>query len=299
MNIALCYNDSPRYWTCGSYYLRELAKHDDINVVAHCRIPEDQPIIEKQCGLDIDLMLIIDDGQHWKTHHSRGKLLEKTKTAFVISDLHRSDWAAHRLQMIREWHYDHVFYAQKDFKNNVMKQGYSGFECSLLCHAADPEIFKPMSQISKKHDCGFIGYSNEKRDRFCNVVKQYVDFKHYASVWGDFANRCLNELRICINVPVENDLCNMRTFESAMAGIPMLIQMTEKNGLDEQFADDMYLSFSDENDLKEKLVRLIASSGLRDDMAAKARAHALKNHSYKHRINKIFETMGFPQLKDN
>ena len=165
MNIALCYNDSPRYFTCGSYYLRELSKQDEINIVAHCRIPDDQPVIEASCGLNIDLVLVIDDGTHFKTHHSRGKLLQKTKTAIILSDLHRPDWAKHRLQMIREWHYDHVFYAQKDFKNIVMAQGYTQSECSWLQHAADPEIFKPLPFITKRFDAGYIGFTNQNIDQ--------------------------------------------------------------------------------------------------------------------------------------
>jgi spore maturation protein CgeB len=108
----------------------------------------------------------------------------------------------------------------------------------------------------------------------------------------------MNELKICVNVPVENDTCNMRTFEAAIAGIPLLIQMKDKNGFDEVFNNDMYLAFEEEKDFKEKLVRLVASKELRDSMAKKAREHALTFHTYRSRLNTIFGTLNFPLLKN-
>ena len=298
MNIALAFNDS-RYWSPGSYIKKELSKQDEINIVTHCRIAEDTGICEEQCGLNIDLILVVDDGNpaYMKLHHHRGKL-GKAKTAIALSDLHRSEWASWRLQQIREWHYDHVFYAQKDFKKIVMEQGYTDSEVTWLPHAADPEIFKPLPQITKRFDAGYIGFTNSKRDRYFDIVKQYCNFKHYNSAWGEFANRCMQELKICINIPVENDTCNMRSFESTIGGIPLLIQMDDKNGFDEMFNNDMYLSFKDENDLKEKLVRLIANPELGKSMAEKARVHALAHHSYRNRINTILAKTGFELLKN-
>jgi len=298
MNIALIYSDIERYWTVGSYIKRELSRQDEINIVAHPRIPEDVPIIEESNNLDIDLVLVIDCSVHYKLHHCNGKLSTKTRSAFWISDLHRPDWAKHRLQMIREFKYDHIFYAQKNFKQMILDCNYEEKNVHWLPHAADPEIFKPLPQITKRFDAGYIGFSNSSRDKFFNIVKQYCDFKHYNSAWGEFANRCLQELKICINIPVENDTCNMRSFESTIGGVPLLIQMNDKNGFDEMFKDDMYLSFSDESDLKEKLVRLITNSDLRKSMSEKARVHSLAHHTYRNRINTILAKTGFELLKN-
>jgi spore maturation protein CgeB len=60
----------------------------------------------------------------------------------------------------------------------------------------------------------------------------------------------------------------------------------------------MYLSFSDESDLKEKLVRLITNSDLRKSMSEKARVHSLAHHTYRNRINTILAKTGFELLKN-
>ena len=144
MNIILCYNDINRFFTPGSYVLKELSNQNEIFINAHCRIPEDTGICRESSNPDTDLILIVDDGTHFKMHHERGFLPKKCKVAFWISDLHRSDWSVHRLQMIREFKFDHVFYAQKNFRQKILDCNYQQHECSWLPHATDADIFKPM-----------------------------------------------------------------------------------------------------------------------------------------------------------
>jgi len=297
MNIALIFNDAPRYWTCGSYIKRELSKQDDVQIVAHPRIPEDVPIIEESNNLDIQLTIVIDCSVYYKLHHSNGKLSKNMKTCVWLSDLHREDWARWRIQMIKEFKYDHIFYAQKNFKKIILQSGYSENEISYLPHATDPEIFKPMPWITKKFDIGYVGYSNQKRDRIANIIKDYMKFKHFDSVWELNAARAINELKISINIPVTDDVCNMRTFETMSCGIPLLIENVKGNGLEDLFEPDMYLAYSNDSELKEFAVRLISNKELREQIAKKARNHVLANHTYRNRINTILGVMGFPLLK--
>ena len=297
MNLALCFNDVGRFWTLGSFVIKELAKQDDIVIKTHCRIPEDTGILQEQCKLDLDLILVIDCGTHFKLHHEKGKL-GKAKTAFWVSDLHRSDWAKHRLQMIREFKYDHVFYAQKNFKNIVMQQGYAENQCSWLPHAVDTDIFKPLSWITKKFDTGYVGYLNDRRKKMSEIVSQFVSFKHYSSVWTELANRCLNECKILWNCSVEQDI-NMRVFESLATGIPLITDKIVNNGFEDLFEDDKdLLTYSNEQEMKEKIVRLIASPDLRKYIGENGRKKVLMYHSYRNRINTILGTMGFPLLQN-
>jgi spore maturation protein CgeB len=297
MNLALVFNDSPRYWTVGSFVKRALSQQNDVSIVAHPRIPEDTGILEESNKLDIDLILLIDSSTHYKVHHHKGKL-GKAKTCFWISDLHRQDWSVWRLQMIKEFKFDHVFYAQKNFKEKVMACGYTENECSFLPHATDPEIFKPMPWITKKFDMGFVGYTNPKRDRIINIVKEYMRFKHFDSVWELNAARSMAECKMILNVPVEDDVCNMRLFESMSCQIPLLTENVKNNGLEDLFEPDMYLAYSNDAELKEFAVRLIANREYREQMALKARKHVLAHHTYRNRINSILGTMGFPLLNN-
>jgi len=298
MKIILCYSDEPRYWTVGSYVEKELAGQEEIEILGHPRIPEDTGMCEESCNPDTDLVLVIDSGTHYKIHHHNGKLPKNCKTAIWLSDLHRQDWAAHRLQMIREWHYDHVFYAQKNFKEMVMKEGYEEHECSWLPHSVDPEIFKPMPHISKRWDIGFVGYMNEKREKMFKILNDYMNSKHYSSVWAWTAARSLNELKIGWNCAVEDDI-NMRIFESLATGIPLLTDRIDNNGMNDLFQEDVhFLSYGSEEELKEKAVRLLADSNLREVLGENGRQHVLMNHTYRNRVNTILGTLGFPLLEN-
>jgi hypothetical protein len=296
MNVALVYDDV-RFWTVGSFITKVLAEQPEINIVAHLRIPEDTGVLEYQCGLDIDLILVIDSSTHYKLHHHKGKLGDKVKTCVWLSDLHRADWASWRLQMIREFKYDHVFYAQKNFKQKVLDCGYTEKTCSWLPHAADSDIFKPMPQIQKKCDVGFVGFSNEKRDKVAKVLKDMCDYKQFSTVWAWSAARCINECKIGLNVPVVDDVANMRTFEILSCGLPLLIEKND-NGLEDLLENDMYLAYSSEQELRELAVRLIANSELRKIMGEKGREHVLRHHTYRNRINSLLSTLGFEMLKN-
>jgi len=299
MNLAFVFNDSPRYWTVGSYLKRELAKQDEIDVVAHARIPEDVPIIEEQNKFDIDLVVVVDCSVHYKLHHCKGKLCKKTKTCVWLSDMHRPEWASWRLQMIKEWKYDHVFYAQKNFRDMILKVGYKDTECTYLPHATDSEIFKPMPWIKKRYDIGFVGYNNPKRQSFVNLLKDYMIFKHFDSVWELNAARRLNELKIGFNVSLEDDALNMRSFETMSVGIPLLINRVVGNGMEDFFIEDKdFLAFSDGNELKEKAVRLLANPEMRKIISDSARNKVLAMHTYRNRMNTILGTMGFEMLKN-
>jgi len=303
MNIGLAFNDEKRFWTVGSYVLKELSKQPEINLSGHARIPEDTGMWEEQCGLNVDLIIVIDDGfSHFKLHHHKGKFPKKTKTCIWLSDLHQQSWAAWRLQMIREFKYDHVFYAQKNFRKQVEDCVYEfGKSCSWLPHAADPEIFKPMPQIEKKYDIGYVGYLNEKRIKVAKVLEELVRFKHFSSIWAWSAARAINECKVGFNMSVEpTDNCNMRFFETMSCGIPLLTNYDPDNGMEEILGtniEDKVLIYRNEAELKEKVVRLIASSELRRVLAERARNHFLAFHTYRNRTNTILGTMGFELLR--
>jgi glycosyltransferase involved in cell wall biosynthesis len=304
LNIALCYNDVNRFWTVGSYIQKELALQQDTEIVAHCVIAEDSGILEAQCDKQIDLVLVIDDGvTHFKLHHHTGRFLPKTKFAIWLSDLHRPDWASWRLQMIKEFHYHHVFYAQKSFKEIVMQQGYSEQEVSYLPHAVDSEIFKPMPWITKKYDMGLVGYQNTRRQRAIKVLKEFVNFRHFDSVWAWSAARAINECKIGFNMSVEDsDVCNMRVFETLACEIPLLTNYSPNCGLEDLFGKDFenkMLVYSTEQEMKEKAVRLIACSDLRKQIAYNGRQHVLSFHTYRNRTNSILGTMGFELLQNH
>jgi glycosyltransferase involved in cell wall biosynthesis len=301
MNIALVFDNSKRFWTVGSYIEKVLVRQSEINIVARPCIPEDTGILEEQCGRNIDLICVIDCAVHYKLHHHTGKL-GKAKTCAWISDLHRKDWAEWRLQMIKEFKYDHIFYAQKKFKQMILDCGYTEQTCSWLPHAVDSEIFRPMPWIEKKYDCGYVGYCSERRDKAEKVLGEMMKFKHFDSCWAWAANRALQECKIGFNYSVEDtDICNMRVFETLAAGVPLLTNFANDSGLEELFGTDYenkMLVYKDKHEMKEKAVRLLANPDLRKQLAENGRTHTLMHHTYRNRCNTILATCGFEMLKN-
>jgi spore maturation protein CgeB len=156
-----------------------------------------------------------------------------------------------------------------------------------------------MPQITKRYDIGFVGYNNPKRQAYVNIIKDYMRFKHFDSTWEMHAARCMNELKIGLNISVEDDVLNMRTFETMSVGIPLLINKVVGNGMEDFFEEDRdYLAFSNEQELKEKAVRLIASPDMRRVVSESARTKVLAMHTYRNRLNTVLATLGYDMLKN-
>jgi spore maturation protein CgeB len=78
-----------------------------------------------------------------------------------------------------------------------------------------------------------------------------------------------------------------------------LINKVVGNGMEDFFEEDRdYLAFSNEQELKEKAVRLIASPDMRRVVSESARTKVLAMHTYRNRLNTVLATLGYDMLKN-
>ncbi|MYL82903.1 glycosyltransferase [Desulfovibrio aerotolerans] len=91
------------------------------------------------------------------------------------------------------------------------------------------------------------------------------------------------------------DFVNPRTFELAMCGAFQLV--SDRTYLPELFADDELARFGSMEALREKLAYFLAHPEERADYAARARARALAEHTYAHRMERLlaFVAERFPE----
>jgi spore maturation protein CgeB len=109
--------------------------------------------------------------------------------------------------------------------------------------------------------------------------------------------------KVVLNLSRTNSICNSnyqivpstpapRTYEVAAMGIPQ-IAFFDRPELLEDFEPDQIAVFNTRNEFDDIASRLINDGNDREVMGRKSRAHTLKNHLYRHRLNTIIRTL-FP-----
>jgi len=300
MNVMVFFDYRPRFLTWAQYYLKELSKRPDINILYHgydhvqIGITSDEKLMEKT-----DLILNIDDGTTWFKFHHHTDIIKKhnVKTAYLISDTHENhpEWIEWRRQQWKQFPYDHLFFAQKDAMKYAIEDGYDKNQVHWNPHAVDIDFWKPMTDIEKKYDIGFIGYMHSERKRRMDMLTEYMNTKYFPDCFGWLANRRMNELKMIMNDTLSSDYLNMRTFETMACSLPLLNKCDKDNdnGFLELFRDgrDCFIYNSDE-ELKEIAVRLLANRELCMWTGINGYEIVVSNHTYKYRIDNILKIIG-------
>ncbi len=184
--------------------------------------------------------------------------------------------------------------------------------------AADPDFHAPreLDPAGRKRwgsDLSFMGagYPN-RRVAFRQLL--HFDFKIWGSEWdGDpvlapyvqeggrrvSSDECVNifnAARINLNLhssvdPARlvsgGDFVNPRTFELASCGAFQLVD--ERSLLDESFTQDEIARFSSLEELKDRIASFLSRPDERRDMAGRARARVLAEHTYDHRMQRLLD----------
>ena len=67
------------------------------------------------------------------------------------------------------------------------------FPDSKVCVAYNGNFINLFTDFN---DIGFVGFSNEKRDRVAKVLNEMCRYKQFSTVWAWQASRCINECKI-------------------------------------------------------------------------------------------------------
>ncbi len=186
--------------------------------------------------------------------------------------------------------------------------------------AALPSLHRPLELSAEERaeygaDLSFLGagYPN-RRAAFARLADLGLDLKIWGTEWEDDvrlaplvqrggarispedAARIYNASKINLNLHssvqaeslvVPGDFVNPRTFELAACGA---FQLADRRSLmPELFAEDEVVQFSDFKELVERIRHFAAAPEERAAHTAKARARALAEHTYAHRMNTLLE----------
>ena len=195
-----------------------------------------------------------------------------------------------------------------------LELGAKRMEC-LPYVAIDPDVHfpQPITDVPKAYLCdiGFVGtlVPNNLYSERVAALESLRDFDlgiwsmhetpaslkpfHRGSALGVTMMQTLSSVKISINV--HGDFMryggNMRLFENAALGAFQIVD--DRPGLREWFRDGEHLvTFSDLDDLRDKVRFYLAHDGERQRIAAAARAHVLAHHRYDQRLARVEGLLG-------
>lgn len=213
---------------------------------------------------------------------------------YVASDTHLG--YDYRLKMAKEA--DYVFVNQKPAQEQFKK---AGVEAIWMPHAVEPRAFPNAPQALKKYDVCFVGHLvSEERIQVLDAI-----FKAFPNFWfGSKLSRyvmnngqqddCADIFRkskIVLNPPTKDDV-NMRVFEALATQSFLLTKRVP--GLKELFVDGKELvMYNDVDDAIEKAKYYLEHDSEREGIAKLGYEKVMKKHTYQHRLDKIFEVIGF------
>ena len=211
------------------------------------------------------------------------------KTIYVASDTHLDN--GYRLKKAKQ--FDFAFFNQKDAaeKNDTI----------WLPHAAEPQAY-PKIEIIKKYDVCFIGhiqntqnYNDMNRtdalDRlFREVPNFYYGSRHPAfpekNLFEDAARK-FSQSRIVFNISIKDDI-NMRVFETLSTGSFLLTNWIPTLG--DLFEDGKHLvTYKSYDEMVKKAKYYLEHEDEREKIAQAGYEEFISKHTYKHRIEKIFQ----------
>lgn len=269
--IALLYDDIVRPDTTGVYCKNALEKI--------CNVRHFQPTELDKVPQGFDLYLFIDDG-------FRYFLPERlTPSAWWVIDTHLN--YEDNLRSLGQ--FDYVFTAQKDGAQKFRNDGISSAKWLPL--ACDPNQHQKV-KTEKKYDVVFVG--NElgvEREKCLNGIKKHFPNNFIGRKFFNEMAETFSQGRIVFNRSVKNDV-NMRVFEALSTGSLLLTNNLDENGQGELFEEGKHLvNYNGESDLIEKIKYYLEHENEREKIAETGMDDVHKNHTYKHRMEAILQSV--------
>jgi 2-polyprenyl-3-methyl-5-hydroxy-6-metoxy-1,4-benzoquinol methylase len=272
--VAVIYDDGPRPETTGEYCLRALRGLVDAEYVSPAKL---QGLAAKP----FDLYLFVDDG----TEYPIPEMLRPS--AFWAIDTHLDFQGT----LAKSRQHDFVFAAQKDGADRLRAAGIASARWLPL--ACDPAIHRP-HPMPKEHDLCFIGnILPGPREELLRLLRARHPSLYVAQLYFDEMARAYSASKIVFNRSVRNDV-NMRVFEALACGSLLVTNDLHENGQNELFEPGVHLvTYTDTDDLFEKIDFHLANDEARERIAARGRAEVIARHTYRHRMEALLAVV-FP-----
>lgn len=223
-------------------------------------------------------------------------------SVYVTSDTH----LGYDYRLSRAKRMDWVFCNQQKAQQDFIRDGIPADRCFWLPHAFDPMAYSPGvwndakngwdedAVPMKKYDVCFIGNLNDE-NRVRHLDKLFKAFPNF--YWGNqrfhLAAEKFNQSRIVFNVSSRGEL-NMRQFEGMGAGAFMLSDRIAEDQ-DVFQAGVHYAAYDNMDDMIEKAKYYLDHPEERDIIAAAGHFKAVSEHTYRHRVMAVLETIGLKE----
>lgn len=193
--------------------------------------------------------------------------------------------------------FDTVYLASKIDAEQLNQSGYENVK--WLPEACNPRIHKDQGE-QRSIDIGFVGKGNGQRKRkgySKDDFLKWIDKSAYRTIitrdkWGEDYTEVMNSARIAFDRVIAHNV-GTRVFESAAMGC---VPLWADSGIREQCGMSQlmepwkhYVPYADTVEDLEKTLNLLfenKESSL-DRIAAKAKEHVLKHHTYAHRAREV------------
>lgn len=156
-----------------------------------------------------------------------------------------------------------------------------------LPHAFDEDLHRPV-EINRKADVVFVGNHSplyQERNEMIDRLKKLFDVSDTETKFDISYTIAMNRGRLIFNRSLGKKNIPMRFFEGMAIGA--LLQNYNDN-LDELATPhEHYIPYTDEEDLIKQIRYYLDHPEKRMKLAKNARKHALKHHTYKHRVKTI------------
>lgn len=157
----------------------------------------------------------------------------------------------------------------------------------FLPHAFDPEIHKK-HEVEQKYDIVMIGNTDNnlysKRNELVKELAKHFNVYHNSSAFGEDYAKLMSMGKLIFNHTLTEKNIPMRFFEGMAIGA--LMENYNFNLDDLAQEGTHYIGYT-ESDLIEQAKYYLEHDEEREKIAKQGREHALKNHTYKHRVERI------------
>lgn len=182
-----------------------------------------------------------------------------------------------------------MFYTQpgwgKDFERSMNR-----YKVKCESYACDPDFHKP-HKVDKIYDVGFIGQSGgDDRDNYLKLIAETFPKSLIA---GDIPNEKvpleLSKCKVLFN-HIRTEEINIRFFENLAIGAQVATHAPALHLF--AIEDEHYVTCKTPQEAIEKIQSLLDDDARREKMAKEARKHAIKYHTYDHRIKSMLKFAG-------
>lgn len=264
------YTDSWIPWNGGMNLPEKYAKAPTIPLDRQFQSGMSAPkgLIEEKIGKPIDIWISVDAGFYFND-------MPAEVTCLVQTDPHVLSYNHQRTT------HDYSFCMQRCYSNPID---------IYLPYAVDETVHYP-TDTRKEYDVVMIGLQYQNRTELANMLRSEGVKVHY-SIGESFDEyrELYNKSRIGVSWSSKDDLI-ARVFE--LMGMRLPVVTNNVPDLPEHFnVGGHYLGFDTVYEAVERIQRVLAEPEKYEQMRTQAYEEVISKHTYNHRIQQIFDTVG-------